>query len=108
MNDSNLKNISPERIEHYLFKHAPGKISTEIDGESVIMDVQSGTYSSLNPVGSLIWKELREENRFASILESIVDHFEVPLDVAKKELAEFLDLLIEKNLVTATEAADRP
>jgi hypothetical protein len=102
MTDFKFSNLPPEELENFHFQHAPGKLSTVIDGESVVMDLQSGTYSSFNPVGSLIWNELQNKKKFLAILESILDSFEVDKAIARKELTDFLDYLSSKNFITVT------
>lgn len=107
MTNTKFSDMPLESLKRYLFKHASGKLSTDIDGESVIMDLATGNYSSFNPVGSLIWNELHEGNGFSQVLESILDRFEVDEEVAQKELLEFLDLLFEKKLITATDTTEQ-
>lgn len=80
-------------------KRADGILSTDIDSETVLMDIQSGTYSSFNPVASHIWKELQKGNQFTTLLESILENFEVEREVAYKELITFLDELSEKDFI---------
>lgn len=107
MTDCKFSDMPPDVLKQYHFQHAPGKLSTVIDGESVIMDLQSGTYSSFNPVGSLIWKEIQNQKDFFTILESILDRFEVDRVIAHQELTDFLDLLSAKNLITVTHKNDK-
>jgi hypothetical protein len=99
--------VDSEVLEQYFFKQSPGILSTDLSGESVIMDLLSGKYSSFNAVGSIIWNELKEERRFFQILESIMANFDVERKIAQDELAEFLDLLLEKNLITAQKTTEQ-
>lgn len=39
---------------------ADDKISTELDGETVILDLATGTYSGLDLVGTTIWNLLEK------------------------------------------------
>lgn len=107
MPDFKFSSMSPEALKEYSFQHAPGTLSTVIDGESVIMDLQSGTYSSFNPVGSMIWKEIQNKKDFFTILESILECFEVDRAIAHQELTDFLDLLSSKSLITVTNINDQ-
>lgn len=104
MSSGRISSMSSEVLGQFVFKQTPGKLSTDLSGESVIMDLPSGTYSSFNQVGSVIWNALQEEVSFSSILETILEKFEVEKETAHKELVEFLDMLLEKNLISVNES----
>lgn len=101
MSSTKISSIPIDALEQLVFKQTPGKLSTDLSGESVIMDLPSGTYSSFNPVGSTIWNELENEVDFTTILDAILTKFEVEKETAQSELVEFLELLLEKNLISA-------
>ncbi|MBU0961786.1 MAG: PqqD family protein [Proteobacteria bacterium] len=91
--------MSQELLRTCIIKQADGKLSTEIDGETVMMDLNLGVYSSFNSVASHIWKELEEGTAFFPVLESILENFNVDRETAHKELTAFLDELSEKDLI---------
>ena len=76
-----------------------GVVSQVADDEAVLLDIESGKYFSLNPVGSRIW-ELCDGNRSASeIVAVICDEFDVAADVASADTAEILDDLRRERLL---------
>lgn len=97
--DLKFCNMSHDVLQTCIIKQTDGKLSTEIDGETVIMDLQLGVYSSFNPVGSHIWKELEEDTGFFPVLESLLENFQVDRETAHRELTAFLDELSEKKLI---------
>jgi hypothetical protein len=94
-----------ESLDRYLFKRSPGKLSTHINGQSVIMDLQSGTYLSMNPVGSKIWEVIEGPTGFSKILAAILEKFEVDKSRAEEDLRVFLDKLLTKQLIIASKAS---
>lgn len=94
-----LSSMPQEQLTACSIKQTDGKLSTDIDGETVLMDLQSGTYSSFNAVASHIWGELQKGNQFTPLLESILEKFDVERTVAYNELISFLDELSEKNFI---------
>lgn len=100
MTTTRIQDLPDEDLEKCWFKRADEILSTDIGGESVIMNLQSEQYSSFNAVGSVIWNSLAEEKSFFEVLELVLERFEVERAVAQKELAEFLDVLVVKSMVT--------
>ncbi len=97
--DLKFCNMPQELLETCTIKQADEKLSTEIDGETVMMDLKLGVYSSFNSVASHIWKELEKGTGFFPILESILENFHVDRETAQRELTAFLDELSEKDLI---------
>lgn len=102
--DMKLGDTPSETLKTMRFRHSSGILTTEIDGESIILDLASGHYSSFNPVGSLIWRELSEESHFHRIIDAVVTAFDVDEEVARKELIDFLDQLLTRDMIIVVKA----
>ena len=68
----------------------------EMDGETVLLNLENGHYYSLNPVGSDFWKQITEDNSLNRCVEQLLNKY----DVEKSQLEEDLQTLI-KQLKTA-------
>lgn len=69
------------------------------DGEAVLLDIESGQYFSLNPVGSRIW-ELCDGTRSATEIVSVIcNEFDVAEDVAAVDTRDILRELEKAKLV---------
>lgn len=86
-----------------LLSRAEDKISTELDGETVILDLASGTYSGLNEVGTTIWNLLNEPKSFSAIQTAIEEKYAVSSEQCAADLASFLQELIDNNLLIINE-----
>ncbi len=49
------------KIFDMLFCRAKDNVFTELDGETVILDISSGIYNKLDAIGTFIWNQLEEK-----------------------------------------------
>ena len=85
-------------------KRNPELISVDMDGETVMMDMESGNYFGINSVGSHIWEALEAENTIADIIETVTSHFDVQDgDTVEADIRGFLGDMVEQKLVTVVE-----
>jgi Coenzyme PQQ synthesis protein D (PqqD) len=52
-------------------------VSRELDGEAVILNLESGTYFGLDPVGTRIWSLLQENRSLRKTFEVVQREYEV-------------------------------
>ena len=72
-----------------------------IEGEqgTVLFDARRGEYYQVNELGLLIVRALAEGEDFASIVNRIVDAYDVSLDVAAEDVRNFLLQMKELEVV---------
>jgi coenzyme PQQ synthesis protein D (PqqD) len=75
-------------------------ISTELEGETVILDMASGLYSGLDAVGTSIWNLLEQPRSFLELCREIMVEYNVEEDVCRTDLLSFLKDLAAKKLIT--------
>ena len=72
----------------------------EVDGEMVLLDMNSENYFGLDEVGSSIWQAIEAENGVLErVLPILLDEYEVEEDVLKRDLLDFVEKLVESGLV---------
>jgi hypothetical protein len=84
-----------------LFHQHPNQISTEADGEVLMMNIDSGTYHGLNEVASFIWNEIKEPKTLAALTAAIQVEFDVDEARCREDTLSFLKGMIEDGLVEA-------
>ncbi len=62
----------------------------ELDGEGVLLNLQSGNYFSLDEVGMRIWALLREQQTPAQILETLHQEYDAPRPQIEADLHQLL------------------
>lgn len=93
-----------ENLAKLVICRAKDKISTELDGETVILDIASGVYSGLDPVGTTIWNLLEKSVSFTAIVKEIVGTYDVSEDQCISDLCDFLTNLFENGLIVVKNA----
>jgi hypothetical protein len=84
---------------------APDVLSRNLDGETVLLDLESGTYFGLDVIGTRIWELIAQNQPLPAILEVILDEYDVDEQRARTDLLELLDALVAKGLIRTTGAS---
>ncbi len=72
----------------------------EVDGEMVLLDMNSENYFGLDKVGSSIWQAIEAENgALDRVLEVLLEEYDVEEDLLKADLMVFVEKLVESGLV---------
>lgn len=87
-------------LKDLVFCREKEKISTELDGETVILDMASGLYHGLNKVGNSIWNLVEEAKSFEQILKALIEEYEVDRETCAKDLVEFLKTMTKEGLIS--------
>lgn len=75
-------------------------LSRELEDETVLLDLASGTYFGLNEVGASIWALLKEEASVAELREAILRQYDgVTVETASKDLEHLLGDLERRGLI---------
>ena len=73
-------------------------LSQEVNGETVILDLQSESYFGLDEVGTRIWQLLGEENDMQKVFDVLLQEYDVEAEQLEQDLIELVDKLIEAGL----------
>jgi hypothetical protein len=76
-------------------------IFRDLEGEAVLLDLASGRYFGLNPVGTRIWVLLDAGSTVDAVVAAIAAEFEADPDEVARDVDELLTELIAKGLVVA-------
>ncbi len=71
----------------------------EVDGEMVLLDMQSENYFGLDEVGSSIWQAMQSETTLREVLEIVLNKYDVESDVLERDLLDFVKKLVDNGLV---------
>lgn len=84
---------------HTTILRNPELISTDVDGEKVMMSIVNGEYFGLDSVGSRIWELIENPIKVETLVELLTDEFDVSKEQCEMDTLEFLNELMEKNLL---------
>lgn len=68
---------------------------TDLSGEKVMVDFETGKYFMIKGVGNDIWDMLQEEITPAEIIEKLLGEYDVSKDECERSVMEFLGRLEE-------------
>jgi Coenzyme PQQ synthesis protein D (PqqD) len=75
-------------------------LSCEVDGEMVLMSVESGQYYYLNQVGSAIWTLLAAPQPVKAVCAALTVSYEVEPAECERGVLAFLEDMRQDNLIT--------
>ncbi|MEM6674436.1 MAG: PqqD family protein [Planctomycetota bacterium] len=82
------------------------QVSAELEGETVVLNFDDGTYYSLDPVAARIWALIQRPNRVEAVQETLLEEFEVEPERCLTDLLRLLDELEALKLVEVEEGSD--
>src|SRR5690349_12942028 len=84
-------------------------ISETLEGETIIVNLENGTYYSVNETGSILWNLIKERASYADITEAFAKRYTATTEVIEQATGELIDFLKRENLIfeTDTESAER-
>lgn len=72
----------------------------ELDGEAVLLDLNSGTYFGLNAVGTRIWHLLGARGPLAAVLDALCQEYDADRDVIERDLLDLVGRLADARLIS--------
>jgi len=77
-----------------------GVVFRELDGEAVVLNLDSGVYFGLDEVGTRIWLLAQEHRSLRRVWEMLQSEYDVQPSTLEQDLIRFIDQLAAKGLVS--------
>jgi len=71
----------------------------ELEGEMVLLNLRTGVYFGLDPVGTRVWQLLQEGCTVAQVCERLADEYDVTAALAGQDVRAFVTALRDNALV---------
>ena len=71
------------------------QVSTPLNQETVLLNLKSGKYYSLNRVGGLIWELLQTPQTLSQIVDALLDRFDVDRARCESDARDVIASLID-------------
>lgn len=78
---------------------AKDQVSCDLAGEAAILNIKSGVYYGLDPVGARIWNLMQEPRPVAEIQNAITSEYDVEPERAARDLVGLLEKLLAEGLI---------
>ena len=74
-------------------------MTQQVEGDAVLLDIDSGEYFSLNEVGGMVWELCDGSRSVEDVAELISSEFDVDTSAALSDAIELLESLVGAGLV---------
>ena len=74
-------------------------ISSKLNDEQIILDIEKGKYFSLNPVATHIWELLEEPMELDDLCSKLISDYEVDAEQCKADTNNYIKDLIRLGLI---------
>lgn len=74
-------------------------IFQELEGEAVLLNMQSGIFFGLNPVAKRMWELLSELGQAEKVLQQLLQEYDASEEKLRQDLVDFIEKLKSKGLV---------
>jgi hypothetical protein len=78
-------------------------VSSDLDGETVLLSIETGKYYNMDPIGSRIWKLIEEPRSVSQLINILLNEFEVEKKQCEQEVLTFLNKLAGDHLIQVLE-----
>jgi hypothetical protein len=82
-------------------------VSRDLEGEAVMLNLESGVYFGLNEVGTRIWALIQEHGLLRKVLETMQQEYEVAPQTLESDLLRLVEELRAKGLVSVSQRVER-
>jgi hypothetical protein len=81
----------------------PQVMARTVGNETVILDLASGTYFGLDPVGARIWELMGEGKTLAQVCGQMLEEYEVSREELERDMLRLAQELSDQGLISAAE-----
>src|SRR5216110_2653246 len=81
-------------------------MASEVDGETVILNLETGIYFGLDAVGSEIWRAIQRNGSLHEALAAVEREYDVDAAVVRADLLQLVSQMLAKGLLQ--DASARP
>ncbi len=75
------------------------QVSTELDGETVLMSLEQGNYYGMDKILSRIWALIKEPIAVSSLCDRLMEEYDVEKEICEKDVLDVLNDLAKENLL---------
>lgn len=86
-------------LDRAILRPSPDVQAASIEGETVLLDLSTGRYYTLNHLGSVIWEHCVNQSTIRDIHADLCNRFEVVPEQALSDLVALINQLVEEGLL---------
>jgi len=82
-----------------VFQRNTDIVSSEFDGETVMMDTSFEKYFGMRAVGTRIWQLLESDQTLSSLCEVLTQEYEVEAEQCMQDILPFIEDLLKQEMI---------
>ena len=88
-----------EKLEQAVITAIRDQVSCDLEGEAVILNLETGVYYGLNEVGARVWMLVQQPMPFKEVLRAIVGEYDVQTPECVSDLLTLIEELATAKLI---------
>jgi hypothetical protein len=97
--------MSPTFSDRSVVVAAKDQVSCDLAGEAAILNIKSGVYYGLDPVGARIWNLMQQPRAVAEIQNTITGEYDVEPERCARDLMNLLEKLLAEGLIEVRDSS---
>lgn len=78
---------------------AQHQISCQLDDEAALLNLQTGVYYGLDPMGAFIWNRIKQPTSVRALTDEIVGAYQIERTTVEADVLSFLSDMLSAGLV---------
>lgn len=74
-------------------------VAADMDGETVMMNIETGKYYNLGAIGGAIWKLIETPTKVEDLISRLVEEYNVTRNQCEEDVLPFLNQIFEQSLI---------
>ena len=74
-------------------------VATDMDGETMMMSVETGKYFHLDDIATSVWAELEQPRTLDQVVDQLQASYDVDADQCRNDTLELIEKLLEYNVL---------
>jgi Coenzyme PQQ synthesis protein D (PqqD) len=84
---------------------AKDQVSSDLGGETAILDLKAGMYYGLDDVGARVWNLIQAPRNVSDIRDMLLEEYDVAPERCERDLLALLQRLVDEGLVEVRNGA---
>ncbi|WP_226670477.1 lasso peptide biosynthesis PqqD family chaperone [Metabacillus litoralis] len=82
-----------------LIKRKSNILASDMDGETVMMNIETGKYYNIGNIGGAIWSLIEKPTQVDTLIVRLTEEYEVERSQCKADILPFLNKIFQQQLI---------
>lgn len=82
-----------------VISQAAGFLASDMDGDKVMMSIESGKYFNLGEIGGRIWELIEQPKTIEQVVDALMLEYEIDKEQCETQVGAFIQSLYDNELI---------